>query len=192
MTDAAEPVNKWQQTGFTVDVVGSNSWGHEVQRYEFPTDQVENSDGLAPRDEVLERMLFATDERPSKGINFDKYEGIHVELEVTEDTSFEAIKSFEEAKLHPAMLENIRLCGYDAPTPIQSYSIPCLLAGNDLLAGAQTGNFIIIRGVSTLAKGSIGSGKTAAFLIPIISKLMGKARKIQVGSLHSVMHLLTE
>lgn len=37
------------------------------------------------------------------------------------------------------MLENIRLCGYNVPTPIQAYSIPAVLTGHDLIAVAQTG-----------------------------------------------------
>ena len=59
------------------------------------------------------------------------------------------------------MLENIRLCGYVEPTAIQAYSIPAIITGHDLIAVAQT-----------------GSGKTAGFLIPTISKLMGKAKKL--------------
>lgn len=68
---------------------------------------------------------------------------------------------FESAGLHPVMLENIKLCGYTKPTSIQAYSIPAIITGHDLIAVAQT-----------------GSGKTAAFLIPTISKLMGKAKKL--------------
>ena len=59
------------------------------------------------------------------------------------------------------MLENIKLCGYEHPTPIQGYCIPAVLSNHDLIAVAQT-----------------GSGKTAAFLIPVLSKLMGKAKKL--------------
>ena len=63
--------------------------------------------------------------------------------------------------LHPVMLDNISLCQYEIPTPTQSYTIPAVLKGHDVISVAQT-----------------GSGKTAAFLIPILSKLMGKAKKL--------------
>lgn len=131
---------KWTQDDAQYDYASTDLWGHQGPRYEYPSQLLADSVGLAPRDEVLERMLFAIDERPSKGINFSKYDGIHVDLEIPEDNGFEPIKSFEDANLHLAMQANIRLCGYKEPTPIQAYSIPCLLNGNDLLAGAQTGN----------------------------------------------------
>lgn len=60
------------------------------------------------------------------------------------------------------MLANVKLCEYERITVIQAYCIPIILAGHDLIAIAQT-----------------GSGKTAAYLVPIISKLMGKVRKLQ-------------
>lgn len=68
---------------------------------------------------------------------------------------------FEDAGLHPVMLENIKLCGYGAPTPVQAATIPAVKTGHDVIAIAQT-----------------GSGKTASYLIPTISMLMGKAKKL--------------
>jgi len=59
------------------------------------------------------------------------------------------------------MLENIHLCGYTNPTPIQCYLLPAVLQNRDVVAVAQT-----------------GSGKTGAYLIPVLSKLMGKYKKL--------------
>lgn len=69
---------------------------------------------------------------------------------------------FEDAGLHPQVLANVKMCNYESTTAIQAYCIPIIQAGHDLVAVAQT-----------------GSGKTAAYLVPIISKLMGKVRKLQ-------------
>jgi ATP-dependent RNA helicase DDX3X len=46
---------------------------------------------------------------------------------------------FEDAGLHPIMLENVKLSRYHVPTPIQSYCIPAVLTGHDVVAIAQTG-----------------------------------------------------
>lgn len=43
--------------------------------------------------------------------------------------------------MHPVMLENIELCGYEAPTPIQKYTLPAIHKGLDVVAIAQTGKF---------------------------------------------------
>ena len=75
------------------------------------------------------------------------------------------------------MLNNIKLCGYDIPTPIQAYVLPAIFKGHDVVGIAQTG---MMKDYSGCAIDSwyVGSGKTAAFLIPVISKLMGKAKKL--------------
>ena len=49
------------------------------------------------------------------------------------------MKQFEEAGLHPAILRNLELSGYQKPTPIQSYTIPAVMQGYDVVAVAQTG-----------------------------------------------------
>ena len=46
---------------------------------------------------------------------------------------------FEDAGLHPVMLENIKLCGYEVPTPIQAYVLPSVLKNIDIIGIAQTG-----------------------------------------------------
>ena len=71
--------------------------------------------------------------------------------------------TFDELNLAPAILKAVREQGYETPTPIQAQAIPAVLAGHDLLAGAQT-----------------GTGKTAAFTLPMLHKLtkgQGKTNK---------------
>jgi ATP-dependent RNA helicase DDX3X len=46
---------------------------------------------------------------------------------------------FEAAGLHPIMAENVKLCQYDHPTPIQAFCIPAVLSGHDVVGIAQTG-----------------------------------------------------
>ena len=46
--------------------------------------------------------------------------------------------NFEELNLAPALMQAVRELGYETPTPIQAQAIPAVLAGKDLLAGAQT------------------------------------------------------
>ena len=62
--------------------------------------------------------------------------------------------NFDELNLAPAILKAVHEAGYETPTPIQAQAIPAVLAGQDLLAGAQT-----------------GTGKTAAFTLPLLHRL---------------------
>jgi ATP-dependent RNA helicase RhlE len=68
---------------------------------------------------------------------------------------------FSSLKLHPDLLKGIKELGFTRPTPIQEAAIPPGLAGRDVLACAMT-----------------GSGKTAAFLLPILHKLIGRPRGV--------------
>lgn len=81
------------------------------------------------------------------------------------------------------MLQNIALCRYSEPTPIQAYCIPAVITGHDVIACAQTGKNLYMCPISLSPqiaddRMSSGSGKTAAYLIPVISKLMGKAKRL--------------
>jgi superfamily II DNA/RNA helicase len=68
--------------------------------------------------------------------------------------------NFDELGLSPKVLEAVRASGYDTPTPIQAQAIPHALMGRDVLGIAQT-----------------GTGKTAAFTLPMLSRLeQGRAR----------------
>jgi len=66
---------------------------------------------------------------------------------------------FTSLKLHPSLLRGIKELGFARPTPIQTDAVPPALAGRDVLACAMT-----------------GSGKTAAFVLPILQRLIDKPR----------------
>ena len=68
--------------------------------------------------------------------------------------------TFQDLKLIPQLLENVRKSGYTTPTPIQEATIPLVLSGRDVLGCAQT-----------------GTGKTAAFALPMLQHLALHPRK---------------
>lgn len=70
--------------------------------------------------------------------------------------------SFFDLGLHESLLKALKESGYTNPTPIQAQGIPILLSGRDLIGVAQT-----------------GTGKTAAFALPILQRLMENPRKIE-------------
>ncbi|GHC17083.1 ATP-dependent RNA helicase DeaD [Kushneria pakistanensis] len=74
-----------------------------------------------------------------------------------------ASPNFGDMALLPAVLESLESLGYETPSPIQAQTIPSLLEGADLLGQAQT-----------------GTGKTAAFALPLLSKLDLDRREAQV------------
>src|SRR5260370_41792911 len=62
--------------------------------------------------------------------------------------------AFTKFGLSPTVLEGVKAMGYIEPTPIQLRTIPLMMAGRDVIGSAQT-----------------GTGKTAAFALPILSQL---------------------
>jgi len=70
--------------------------------------------------------------------------------------------NFDELQLSPLLLKALDQKGYTKPSPIQEQAIPYVLNGQDLLGCAQT-----------------GTGKTAAFALPIIQNLMERPKNRQ-------------
>lgn len=66
---------------------------------------------------------------------------------------------FSSFHFHEALAESLEASGYQKPTPIQEKAIPIILEGKDIIASAQT-----------------GTGKTAAFLLPILHKLLSEEK----------------
>ena len=86
-----------------------------------------------------------------------RYSGEHIDRrEIT----------FESLKLHPNLLKGIHNLGFIRPTPVQAQVIPAILEGRDVIGCAQT-----------------GTGKTAAFVLPILHKLLHKQTQKNVRAL---------
>ena len=73
---------------------------------------------------------------------------------------------FTEFNFHPNLLEGIEASNYETATPVQEQVIPPIMAGRDVIASAQT-----------------GTGKTAAFLLPVMNRLLENHKDGQVGAL---------
>ncbi|MFZ5482783.1 MAG: DEAD/DEAH box helicase [Pseudomonadota bacterium] len=92
---------------------------------------------------------------------------------MTEHSALEAANTFEELNLAPELLRAVSEMGYTTPTPIQREAIPLVLAGRDLLAQAQT-----------------GTGKTAAFTLPLLHKMKPFANTSTSPARHPVRALV--
>ena len=82
---------------------------------------------------------------------------------------------FSNLGLSPALLQGVKAMGYIEPTPIQLRAIPLILAGRDVIGSAQT-----------------GTGKTAAFALPILSQLGQQSRETRVLVLEPTRELAAQ
>ena len=115
-------------------------------------EKVEFEEGEAEQPEITEAtdgsasspFLNAEDEEPAEESDNDS----------DDDLGDEALVTFEDLGLADEVLEAIKALNYETPSPIQAKAIPALLQGANLLGTAQT-----------------GTGKTAAFSLPLLSRL---------------------
>ncbi|XP_016350926.1 DEAD-box helicase 3 X-linked a isoform X8 [Sinocyclocheilus anshuiensis] len=133
---------RYERGGFGGGTGGNSRWVEESR------DEEDWSKPLPPN-ERLEQELFSAS---NTGINFEKYDDIPVEATGTNSPGH--IESFHDVDMGEIIMGNITLTRYTRPTPVQKYAIPIIKAKRDLMACAQT-----------------GSGKTAAFLLPVLSQI---------------------
>ncbi|HRY33981.1 MAG TPA: DEAD/DEAH box helicase [Bacteroidales bacterium] len=76
--------------------------------------------------------------------------------------------TFDEFGFAPALMEGIAAMGYEIPTPVQEQAIPAILGGRDVIASAQT-----------------GTGKTAAFLLPVLHRMLTEPHV--AGNIHCLI-----
>eukprot|EP00658_Telonema_sp_P-2_P080424 TRINITY_DN8003_c0_g1_i12.p1 TRINITY_DN8003_c0_g1~~TRINITY_DN8003_c0_g1_i12.p1 ORF type:complete len:523 (-),score=104.01 TRINITY_DN8003_c0_g1_i12:293-1861(-) len=116
--------------------------------------------GFEPDWDRLEKKLFGDAKEAGSAI-----EAYDIPVKRSGSDMPEPLDSFNSALIHQGVLDNINRAKYTHPTPVQKHSIPVIAAGRDLMSCAQT-----------------GSGKTAAFLVPIISHLLNSPPAPQVDS----------
>ncbi|XP_063743848.1 DEAD-box helicase 3 X-linked a isoform X3 [Eleginops maclovinus] len=120
---------------------GGNRWSDESREEDWSK--------LTAPNERLEAELFSAS---NTGINFEKYDDIPVEA--TGSNCPPHIETFHDVDMGEIIMANIGMSRYDHPTPVQKHAIPIIKSKRDLMACAQT-----------------GSGKTAAFLLPVLSQI---------------------
>ena len=126
---------------------GANSKIKKGEKVEFIDDDDVTSEQEKPAE--AEDATAATD---SATLNEDSAD--------EEDVGDESLVTFDDLGLSPEVLEAVKLAGYETPSPIQAKAIPALLQGANLLGTAQT-----------------GTGKTAAFSLPLLSRINFNGRE---------------
>uniref|UniRef100_A0A8C5LV79 RNA helicase n=1 Tax=Leptobrachium leishanense TaxID=445787 RepID=A0A8C5LV79_9ANUR len=134
--------SRGEKSGFGRPDRGNSRWSDDRN------EEDDWSKPLAPNDRV-EQELFSGG---NTGINFEKYDDIPVEA--TGNNCPPHIECFQDVHMGEIIMGNINLTRYTRPTPVQKHAIPIIIEKRDLMACAQT-----------------GSGKTAAFLLPILSQI---------------------
>ena len=163
---------KGEEEGRGASTEEAGGWQEEADEYERKENQQQQqrrtagygqqsgrtSWGNAVDDENYDHLFRNT--RHQAGLNFDKQQEIPVEVTGPEPQP-DPLLDFGNSGLHPLLLDNIERYKYRKPTPIQKFSVPTMLSGRDVMACAQT-----------------GSGKTAAFLFPLIHTLLRNGPRV--------------
>jgi superfamily II DNA/RNA helicase len=106
-------------------------------------------------------MFSSRNRRPPKVKTIDPNKFINKAVEIVDEVAFVPTHHFKDFGFDQRLEVNVSAHGYDVPTPIQDGAIPIVMEGRDLIGLANT-----------------GTGKTAAFLLPIISRMLkGQAKR---------------
>lgn len=137
---------KWysRKRGFgfvTPDHGSTDVFVHHTALPETSPDSLDTGDRVTFKLDQGEKGPMATEVRPITAV-------------ISAEPAADSITRFAELRLDNALLRAVEKAGYRVPTPIQAQAIPHVLAGRDLLGCAQT-----------------GTGKTAAFALPILQQL---------------------
>lgn len=153
--------SRWEQDRSRKERPDQERSGRERPERERPRNEfrklLRENEGQAGREKPgKSRPKKRRNERSRKSSGKDWSMYVHTPGETkTETTTYEPAHTFEEFHVNQELLQRIKEKGFVAPSEIQDKAIPVLLQGDDLVGVAGT-----------------GTGKTAAFLIPIIDRLL--------------------
>lgn len=168
--------------GFIESESGDDAFVHYSSILAEGYKSLESGDRVEFNLESTDEGLAAVDVQPVNGSAGDavdhEQDGSTTDPE-TEDDDVPTFESFDELELDPRIQSALTEADYDTPRPIQKKSIPSLLDGADLVGTAPT-----------------GTGKTAAFLIPILNELSdsstGEAQALILAPTHELADQITE
>ncbi len=161
------------EDGFGMDIRDAEEESDDLGPFEEP----EGLDSECDDESVAEPMPYPDDEDPGGSSGNDREESARRKAffapEETADNSTiksKSLISFQNMSLSRPILRGLASVGFSEPTPIQSKAIPVALLGKDVVGGAVT-----------------GSGKTGAFIIPILERLLYRPRKVPTSRVAILM-----
>jgi ATP-dependent RNA helicase RhlE len=154
-------------TAHATRLTGTVKWYNRKKGFGFITPDQGSADIFVHRTALPENLSTALDAGDRIMFTLDQGKKGPIATEVMPLTTpaqpaAGPIPRFAELQLNDALLRAVKEAGYTAPTPIQVQAIPHVLTGRDLLGCAQT-----------------GTGKTAAFALPILQRLANNAPAVQ-------------
>lgn len=160
--------------GFGMGATGSDEEGEIAQRPEESSNEASENDLEAepvphPDDEALDASSDSEDDDAEEKARRDAFFAPEEPPESTSNAKSSS-NSFQTMSLSRPILRGLASCAFTTPTPIQSKTIPVALLGRDVVGGAVT-----------------GSGKTAAFIIPILERLLYRPKKIPTSRVAILM-----
>jgi len=146
-----------------------DAYFRSCQREATAESQTNKSNNKVNKKQLKEREVALFGKQGAQGINFSKYDNIKVEVKsgssTNDNTKEMTFTDFSQLQLPSKQLQNnIKLMNYSKSTPIQRHAVPLGINGHDLMCCAQT-----------------GSGKTCAFLLPVVVNLVGKDNNGKMG-----------
>lgn len=150
------------------DEEGEKSEGDDEDKEDAEDDEEDDDDAASDNDSVATPVGHPDDDMSGASDNDDedaeeeaKRKAFFAPDEPVDPNKKTNASSFQSMSLSRPILRGLASVGFTKPTPIQSKSIPIALMGRDLVGGAVT-----------------GSGKTGAFIVPILERLLYRPKKI--------------